>query len=292
MTSRIHSALDALTSRKGALGGAAAILACSVLTTAVMLGSLVTADRAGGLVTSARAQAAGPTPTDVSKVFTSEQRQAIEQVVRDFLVAHPEVLLEVTKELEQRQQAQMADAQRKLIVDKKSSIFKASTDYVFGNPNGNIAVVEFFDYNCGWCKRAVDELGKLTKADPNVRVIMKELPIFGENSAFAAKAAMASLAQGKYWDFHVAMMREKQVTKENTFKIAEKVGIDVARLKRDMENPAFEAALKANQDLAQGLGIEGTPGFIVDTRVNVGFVPADGLKEMIAEIRKSGCQVC
>ncbi len=292
MTSRILSTLNALTSRKGAMGGAAAVLGCSILTTAVMLGSLATVDRAGGFVTPALAQAAAPAPTDVSKVFTSEQRQAIEQVVRDFLVAHPEVLLEVTKELEQRQQAQMAESQSKLIVEKKASIFKASTDYVFGNPNGNIAVVEFFDYNCGWCKRAVDELGKLTKADPNVRVIMKELPIFGDNSTFAAKAAMASVAQGKYWEFHVAMMREKQVTKENTFKIAEKVGLDVARLKRDMENPAFEAALKANHDLAQGLGIEGTPGFIVDTKVNVGFVPADGLKDMIAEIRKSGCQVC
>ncbi|MFZ4805650.1 MAG: DsbA family protein [Hyphomicrobiaceae bacterium] len=291
MTSGINLTLNALTSRKGAMGGAAAVLGCSILTTAVMLGSLATVDRAGGFVTPALAQAAAPS-TDVSKVFTSEQRQAIEQVVRDFLVAHPEVLLEVTKELEQRQQALMADAQRKLIIEKKASIFKASTDYVFGNPKGNIAVVEFFDYNCGWCKRAVDELTKLTKADPNVRVIMKELPIFGDNSAFAAKAAMASIAQGKYWDFHVAMMREKQVTKENTFRIAEKVGIDVARLKRDMENPALDAALKANQDLAQGLGIEGTPGFIVDTKVNVGFVPADGLKEMIAEIRKAGCQVC
>lgn len=285
--------IAALTTRKGASVAAAALLAVGAI------GAIAAADRptavSTGFVTSAVAQAASgqsQTPVDVSKSFSPEQRRAIEQVVREYLLSHPELLMEVSKELEARQQAQLALAQQKLLVEKKDSIFKAPTDYVIGNPNGNISVVEFFDYNCGWCKRAVDELTKLTKSDPNVRVVLKELPIFGENSAFAARAAMASIAQGKYWDFHVALMKERQVTKDNTLTIAQRVGLDVARLKRDMENPALQAALIANQELAQGLGIEGTPAFIVDARVNVGFVPADGLKEMIADIRKAGCKVC
>jgi protein-disulfide isomerase len=228
----------------------------------------------------------------VSKSFTGEQRIAIEQVVREYLLAHPEILLDVSRELERRQQLQAAANQQKTIEEKKADLFRAPTDFVFGNPNGNVSVVEFFDYNCGWCKRAVDEMVKLTKADPNVRVVFKELPIFGENSTFAAKAAMASVAQGKYWDFHVALMKERQVTKDNTLDIAKKVGLDVARLKRDMESPAIEAALRTNQELAQGLGIEGTPGFVIDSRVNVGFVPADGLKEILADIRKTGCKIC
>ncbi|MEQ1613384.1 MAG: DsbA family protein, partial [Hyphomicrobiaceae bacterium] len=137
-----------------------------------------------------------------------------------------------------------------------------------------------------------DEVNKLTKADPQVRVVMKELPIFGENSTIAAKAAMASLRQGKYWDFHIALMKEKQVTKDNVFKIAEKVGINVEKLKADMADPVIEAALKENASLAQELGIEGTPGFVIDSRVNVGFVPADGIKEILSDVRKQGCQAC
>jgi protein-disulfide isomerase len=281
MFNRALPSVAALTTPKGAGVAAAAIVALAAL------GTVLSPTRDAAV-----AQSSAPPAVDVSKSFSTDQRKAIEQVVREYLLAHPEILVEVSKELEQRQQAQLAANQQKLIVEKKASIFRAPTDFVFGNPNGNITVVEFFDYNCGWCKRAVDELVKLTKTDPNIRVVMKELPIFGENSAFAAKAAMASIAQGKYWDFHVALMKERQVTKDNTLKIAEKVGIDVARLKRDMENPAIEAALAVNHELAQGLGIEGTPGFIVDSRVNVGFLPADGLKQMIAEIRKAGCQVC
>ena len=103
---------------------------------------------------------------------------------------------------------------------------------------------------------------------------------------------MASIKQNKYWDFHIAMMREKQVTKDNIFRIAEKVGINVEKLKADMADPALDAALKENASIAQDLGIEGTPGFVIDNRVNVGFVPADGIKEILADVRKTGCQAC
>jgi protein-disulfide isomerase len=241
------------------------------------------------------AAAAAATPTAPSS-FSPAQRAEIEGLIKSYLTQNPEVLVEVTKELEKRQSAMQADEHKKYIVDKKASIFGAATDFVSGNTaKGNVTVVEFFDYNCGWCKKAVDELNKLTATDPNVRVVFKELPIFGENSTAAAKAAMASVRQGKYWDFHVALMKEKQVTKDNLFKIAEKVGLNVDKLKADMADPAFDAALKENNAIAQALGIEGTPGFIVDTKVNVGFVPADGpagLKALIADVRKVGCQVC
>jgi protein-disulfide isomerase len=201
-------------------------------------------------------------------------------------------MVDVSKELEKRQAAEQAAEHKKLISEKRDTIFSAKSDFVMGNPKGDITVVEFFDYNCAWCKRAVDEMSKLTKADPNVRIVFKEFPIFGENSNFAAKAAMASIKQGKYWDFHVALMKERQVTKDNVFKIAEKAGLDVNKLKADMNDPSFDATIKETADLAQALGIEGTPGFIVDAKVNVGFVPADGLKQMITEARKSGCVVC
>ena len=121
---------------------------------------------------------------------------------------------------------------------------------------------------------------------------MKEFPIFGEASTMAAKAALASVKQGKYWDFHMALMREKQVTKENLFPIAEKVGLNVARLKADMADPKLDETLKDTLRIAQALNIEGTPGFIVDSKVNVGYLPAEGLQQLIGEIRKTGCQIC
>ena len=214
-------------------------------------------------------------------------------MIKSYLIQNPDVLIEVTKELEKRQAAMQADEHKKVITEKKASIFHAATDFVAGSKaKDSISVVEFFDYNCGWCKKAVDDLNKLTASDPNVRVVFKELPIFGENSTIAAKAAMASVRQGKYWDYHVALMKEKQVTKDNVFTIAEKVGLNIDKLKADMADPVIEAALKENAAIAQALNIEGTPGFLVDTKVNVGYVPVDGLKALIADVRKSGCVVC
>jgi protein-disulfide isomerase len=227
-----------------------------------------------------------------SNPFTPEQKHAIERIVREYLIQNPEIMVETGKELEKRQTALQAEEHRRIIFEKKASIFRARSDFVMGNPTGDITLVEFFDYNCGWCKRTVDELANLVKADSNVRIVFKEFPIFGENSTFAAKAAMASIRQGKYWDFHRALMKERQVTKDNVLKIAEKVGLNIAALKEEMANPEHDVALKENAQIAQSLGIEGTPGFIIDAKVNVGFLPADGLKEIIAEVRKTGCQVC
>jgi protein-disulfide isomerase len=229
------------------------------------------------------AEAAGLTPAQV---------EAVRNIIKDYLVNNPDILVEVSKELETRQQAKQADEHKRLIVEHKAQIFAAQSDFVLGNPKGDITVVEFFDYNCGWCKRAVDDVVKLAAADPSVRIVMKEFPIFGEHSTFAAKAAMASIKQGKYWDLHMALMREKQVTKDNVMTIAARVGLDIAKLKTDMADPRLDAAIKQTHDIAQALAIEGTPGFIVDAKVNVGYVPVDGLQRMVGEARKNGCQVC
>ena len=270
---RVLALTDALTTKKGALLGVAALLS---------LGMVATMGSAPAVSTGA----AG------SGQFSADQTKAIEQIVKDYLLKNPEILIEVGKELENRQATAQAAEHQKFIVQNKNAIFQAPTDFVLGDPKGDISVVEFFDYNCGWCKRAVDELMKLSKADPKVRIVMKEFPIFGENSIIAAKAAMASQKQGKYWDFHMALMKERQVTKDNVFSIAQKVGLDVEKLKADMADPAYDAAIKTTSGLAQALGIEGTPGFVVDSKVNVGFLPADGLQQLVTETRKTGCQVC
>lgn len=282
--------MDALTTRRGAVTGAAVLMAAGLVT---LLGNSP-AVSTGATLRIAQADGAGQPTAKAgnSDLFSTEQKQAIERIVRDYLIQNPEVLLEVGRELEKRQAMMQVAEQKRVIVENREKIFAAPTDFVFGNPNGDITVVEFFDYNCPWCKRAVGELTKLVEADPNVKVILKEFPIFGENSTFSAKVAMASQKQGKYLDFHVALMKERQVNKDNVFKIAEKVGLDVAKLKADMNNPEYDAAIKQTSEIAQSLGIEGTPGYIVDAKVNVGFLPLDGLTQLVGEARKAGCQVC
>ncbi|MEQ1616231.1 MAG: DsbA family protein [Hyphomicrobiaceae bacterium] len=290
-TSRLSHLFASLTTRQGAVIAAPLVLGLAGVLTLFSGPAPATEPRPLVRLAQAAAPAAPATPATPS-TFSPAQRAEIEGIIKSYLIAHPEVMIEISKELEKRQTSLQAESVKKVILERKASIFKAPTDFVLGNLKGEISVVEFFDYNCGWCKKAVDEVNKLTKADPQVRVVMKELPIFGENSTIAAKAAMASLRQGKYWDFHIALMKEKQVTKDNVFKIAEKVGINVEKLKADMADPVIEAALKENASLAQELGIEGTPGFVIDSRVNVGFVPADGIKEILADVRKQGCQAC
>ena len=224
--------------------------------------------------------------------FTEEQKKEIGQVVRQYLLDNPELLLEVSKELESRQQAEEDKKREAALVAHAKELFNSGDDLVGGNPKGDVTMVEFFDYNCGWCKKGLPEVLSLLDGDKNLRLVMKEFPIFGEHSQFAARAAMASREQGKYWDFHVAMMKARRVTKDNVLQIAQRVGLDVEKLKKDMENAKYAAALHRNATIAQTLGIEGTPGFIIDDRINPGFLPLAALKQIVADIRAKGCKVC
>ncbi|MEL6227584.1 MAG: DsbA family protein [Pseudomonadota bacterium] len=200
-------------------------------------------------------------------------KAAIESIVRAYLLQNPEILVEMSEELERRRTKLEAVQHENVIIENKATLFRSDLDYVFGNPDGDVSVIEFFDYNCAWCKRALDQVQQLVDQDKKVRVVMKEMPIFGEHSTYAAKAAMASKKQGKYWEFHVALMKQQRVSKDNVLTIAADVGIDVERLKKDMQDPAYDAAIADTMRIAEALKIQGTPGFIVDTKVNVGFVP-------------------
>jgi protein-disulfide isomerase len=288
---------------QGSMGGSLASSKAIVLggVAAIAMASLVTigadsAARGSAVLGSAPAlaQTAAPAPAAPAQtVFTPDQVKALHAIIKDYLVTNPEVMIDVTRELERKQAAEQEAKQRKFMADNKADIFKSAGDFVLGNPKGDITVIEFFDYNCGWCKRAVDDLVKLTKADPRVRVVMKEYPIFGgPDSVLAAKAATAAIKQNKYWEFHTALMREKQVTSANVFTVAQRVGLDVNRLKTDMADPRIERLIQGNIKIGQELGIEGTPGFVLDSRVNVGYVNADGMQKILAEIRKEGCKIC
>jgi protein-disulfide isomerase len=226
--------------------------------------------------------------------FTDKQRTEIGQIIRQYLLDNPELLIEVSKELEVRQKAEEDKQREDALLANADAIFKSPSDLVAGNPDGDVTMVEFFDYNCGWCKKGLPEVLSLIEKDKGLRVVMKEFPIFGGDSDYAAQAALASKAQGKYWAFHVALLgHEGKLTRDSVDEIAKAQGLDLDKLKADMQAPEISQAIASNQKLAQELNITGTPAFVIDKTVVPGYLPVDGLMAAINEVRaKGGCQLC
>ena len=226
--------------------------------------------------------------------FNDGQRQEMESIIKDYLLSHPEILQEMSQILEQKQK-QAEDEQRKDgLVKNADQIFRDKADFVAGNPDGKVTMVEFFDYNCGWCKKGFPEVMSLLDTDKDLKFVLKEFPIFGEDSEYAAKAAIASGKQGKYWDLHRAMFsHEGKITKDSVDEIAAGIGLNMNQLKKDMKDPALTEILERNRALAQSLAINGTPAFIIDDKLVPGYLPKAELATAINEIRaKGGCSLC
>ena len=226
--------------------------------------------------------------------FNDAQKKEIGEIVRQYLMDNPEVLLDVSKALEAKQQEQESAQRSEVLKSSADQIFRAPADYVAGNPKGDVTIVEFFDYNCGWCKKGFPEMVTLLEKDKNLRFVLKEFPIFGGDSDYAAMAAIAAKKQNKYWELHAALFQhEGKVTKEAVDEIAAKLGIDVAKLKEDMKDPAVTKELADNHALATALNISGTPAFVIDDKVSPGYLPADGLAQIIEQVRSGGgCKLC
>lgn len=212
--------------------------------------------------------------------FTPAQRQAIEGIIHDYLMHNPDVLIEALRAAE--------DAKSKQVLSERHrEIFDDPATPVGGNPQGDVSLVEFFDYRCPYCKQVQPTLETLLRKDPNLRFVYKEMPVLGPSSVVAAHAALAARLQGKYEAFHNAMMAAKgQISDDVVYRVAGSVGLDVERLKRDMESPEIDQAVKANLALADALDIRGTPGFIIGNHIIPGAVDLDALKDLIAESRK------
>lgn len=225
--------------------------------------------------------------------FTDSQRKSIEAMVREYLVKNPEILIEMSALLEGRQAKAEQQSRETAIAQNADAIFRAKNPIIAGNPNGDVTVVEFFDYNCGYCKRAFSSLVKLMETDPNVRVVLKEFPIFGERSVGAAKVAIAAQKQGKYFELHSELLKSRQVTKDSALRIAEKLGLDIEKLKQDMDKPEVQAVITETRQLAERLGIQGTPFYLVGDQTIPGAPENlyDMFVENVAKIRKEGCSV-
>lgn len=218
--------------------------------------------------------------------FDPAQELAIHKIVRDYLVAHPEVLIEALQVYKTREQAAAAERKRAALKANAGALKGLPDDPVVGNHDGDVVLVEFFDYRCPYCHRVAPMLRQMLQADSGLRVVMKEFPILGPDSQFAARAAVASVQQGLYEPFHFALMTvQGKLDQAAVMTIARQVGLDVERLKRDMQSPEIDAVLRRNFQLAEVLEINGTPAFVIGDEVVPGAVDLQTLKTKIAQLR-------
>jgi protein-disulfide isomerase len=216
-----------------------------------------------------------------------EQRREIESVIHDYLLQHPEVLIEALRAAEEKLKSDGGEKAKQALATRHNEIFDDPETPVGGNPKGDVTLVEFFDYRCPYCKQVQPRLIELLAGDPELRIAYKEYPILGAVSVTAARAALAAQRQGKYEAFHNTIIAASgQITDDTVYQVAKTVGLDLDRLKRDMASPQIDAALKANHALAEALDINGTPGLVVGDQIVPGAIELSSLKELVAEARR------
>ncbi len=220
----------------------------------------------------------------LAQSFTPQQRGEIEAIIRDYFIKHPEMI-------EELQALAQSEKLKKAIVENKQMLFHSPRQVTLGNPNGDVTMVEFFDYNCGFCKRALDDMMTLIKADPNLRVVLKEMPVLSQGSMDAAQVGVAVAMQDKsgkrYLDFHQKLLTGRgQVDKARALAVAKEVGADMAKIEKDMNGAEVKAALQESFALAEALGFQGTPSYVVGNEAVVGAV---GVKELQAKINNARC---
>ncbi|PRD42036.1 disulfide bond formation protein DsbA [Phyllobacterium phragmitis] len=254
----------------------------------VGLGALFLGYHAGTARTSQDISEAPVQMASTQTANTAPDRSAIEAIVKDYLISNPEIMLDVQNALETKQAAAARTGQRAAITANADKLFSSPMDAVFGNPDGDVTVVEFFDYNCGYCKHALPDMDALLKSDPNVRFVMKEFPILGPDSVKAHMVAKAfqSLMPGKYLEFHRALLGQQgRATEQTAIDTAVKLGADETQLREKMQAPEIATAFQDNYQIANALNITGTPSYIIGEEVVPGAIGLDGLAQKIAEQR-------
>jgi protein-disulfide isomerase len=229
-------------------------------------------------------------PPASAQSFSDSQRGDIETIVRNYLIAHPEVLEEAMAELSRRQSAAEAEKHAASVANNAEAIFNSPRGVIVGNKDGDVTFVEFFDYNCGYCKRAMSDMLDLMKSDPKLKVVLKEFPVLGPGSVEAAQIAVAVRMQDpsgkKYLDFHQKLLNSKgQADKARALAAAKEAGLDMAKLEKDSASPEVRATLEENFKLAEAMGMNGTPSYVIGKQVVIGAVGLDSLREKIGVAR-------
>ena len=234
------------------------------------------------------------TPLRAAPPPTAE-RQELEQFIHDYLLAHPEVIEDAIRALQTKRDAEAALAQNKAVEENRALIFDSANQAVLGNPKGTVTLVEFFDYNCPYCRRAVPDMTALIESNPDLRMVLKEFPILSEGSVAAARVAIAiqKIAPAKYLAFHDGLMsRPGQADEQSALDVAGKLGLDVDALKAAAAASDVTDNLKEVHQLAQLLGINGTPAYVIGKEVIAGAAGYDALQAKVAAVRDCGNPIC
>jgi protein-disulfide isomerase len=234
-----------------------------------------------GLSAAASAQEAASEP------FTPAQREALRQMMREFIMQNPELLIEALESLDERRRVEGEQRARQMLVERRDQIFSNPANPVLGNPNGDVTLVEFFDYRCPYCKQMHAPITQLRADDRQIRFVHIQLPILGPESVIAARVAMAAQAQSRYPQVHEALMSARgNLDEAAIMRIAQQSGLDMARLRTDMNSSAITAQIDANRRLAEELGVTGTPAFVIGERLIPGAVDPTTLRGLIAQARQ------
>lgn len=218
--------------------------------------------------------------------FDGAEREAIEGIIADYILENPEIIYRALQVLQERQQAAQAEQARLALETHRDALERDPNSPVGGNPEGDVTVVEFFDYRCPYCKRVAPDVERLTTEDDEVRLVYKEWPILGPESVFAARAALAAREQGRYLDLHDRLMGLREVTEKSVMAVARDLGLDLERLREDMAAPEIDAHLQATARLAEALGITGTPAFVIGDEIVPGAANYGALSGMVEAARE------
>jgi protein-disulfide isomerase len=221
-----------------------------------------------------------------AQTFTEAQRAEIVEILREALARDPSILRQALSGMEAAEQRERLAAQQAAITRHATQLFHDRADPIRGNPEGNLTIVEFFDARCGYCKQLHPTVAALLARDRGLRVVLKDLPILGPNSVLASRALLAAQRQGRHAPLHEALMTLRaEPTEAAIRREAERVGLDWARLRRDMDDPAIGRRIEANLNLAQALGIDGTPALVIGSNLVPGAVDLPTLERLVAEAR-------
>ncbi len=225
---------------------------------------------------------------EMSRVQLDLTEDRIKELVYQAIRENPDIIMEAVAILQRREDDAQIAQTRSVLNDQRQMLESDPNAPVLGNPDGDVTIVEFFDYNCPYCKRAMPEVQAILDSDPNVRLVYREWPILGEASVFASRAALASRTQGKYEEMHLAMMGlNGRVGEERVMKVARDLGLDLDKLRADMQSPEVEEHIATSMRLAQALGFNGTPSFVIGQALVPGFVERDQLQQYVDDSRES-----
>jgi len=221
------------------------------------------------------------------KTFSDADKAAIEDIIKDYITnKHPEVIAQAIQALQKRDQDSAEAKSKEAVTTQKDRLFNDPNSPIAGNPKGDVTVVEFFDFQCGYCKMSEPSLEKLISEDKNVRLIYKDFPILGPASTSASKAALASVRQGKYIKFHDALLAKKDhLSDDGIYEVAKEVGLDVEKLKKDAADADIAKIIDANLKLGNDVGVRGTPMFIIGDQVFPGAIQYDQMKKAVDDAR-------